>query len=175
MAGDQDRHIRLKASIWNDETFGLLSARAQWCYLLIMSQPNVNLCGVVQPAFKRWATFANDTKPDELERLVQELDCAGFIILNDTTDELLIRSFVRHGVALESENTVVGMSKAFATIHSKVLRKVVIEELRRVAHEDLLKGLNRKVPDMPADGGKPKKPLRERVSEDFLLAWEGLA
>ena len=155
----QDRHIKLKASIWVDDEFTALPAASQRLYVLILSQPAVTLCGVIQPAFKRWATFAPDTPAADIAAAARTLQERGFIDIDDDTDELLIRSFVRHGVALESENAIVGMSKAFDTIHSKVLRKVVIEELRKVAHEDLLKGLGRHVPELPADGQKPKPPI----------------
>ena len=169
----QDRHVRLKPSIWLDDDFVGLPEVAQRLYLLILSQPGVSLCGIVQPAVKRWATFAMDTKTVDVEIGLGLLEDKSFVFIDDDTDELLIRSFVRHGVALESENAIVGMSKAFETIHSKVLRKVVIEELRKVAHEDLLKGLSRRVPEVGADGAITKKPLCDRVSHTFLLAWEG--
>jgi hypothetical protein len=168
-----DRHIRIKASIWLDEEFVSLPVAAQWLYLVILSQPGVTLCGVLQPAYKRWATFAMDAKTDDVEKSALILQERAFVQIDDDTDEMLIRTFVRHGIALDSENAVVGMSRAFETIHSKHLRKVVIEELRKVQHEDLLKGLRRKVPELTADGEKFRPPLRDRVSHTFLRAWEG--
>jgi hypothetical protein len=169
----QERHVRLKASIWLDEMFLSLPVIAQWLYLAIISQPGVSLCGVIQPSYKRWATFAPEITAEDTEKGVLILQEHSFVAIDDDTDELLIRSFVRHGVALDSPNAIVGMSKSFETIHSKDLRKVVIEELRKVQHEDLLKGLSRKAPEVPVDGGKPKPPLRDRVSSTFLAAWEG--
>ena len=169
----QDRHIKLKASIWVDEDFTTLPAAAQRLYILIISQSGMTLCGVLQPAFKRWATFAPDTRAEDIEKDALALEETGFIAIDDETDELLVRSFVRHGLALDSPNSIVGMSKSFVTIHSKGLRKLVIEELRKVQHEDLLQGLSRKVPTVTADGEIVKKTLRERVSNSFLLAWEG--
>jgi len=169
----QERHVKLKASIWTDDNFTSLASAAQRLYVVIVSQPSITLCGVIQPSYKRWATFAPDTTVEDIQLAAKTLEEHKFIEVDDETDELLVRSFVRHGVALASDNAVVGMSRAFETIHSKVLRKVVIEELRKVQHKDLLKDLGRRVPEVTPEGQKPRPPLRDRVSEVFLLAWEG--
>ena len=163
----QERHVRLRASIWNDEEFVSLPMASQWLYMLIISQPGVTLCGVVQPAFKRWATFAPDTTADGIEKAALTLQERFFIEIDDTTDELLVRSFVRHGVALDSDNAIVGMAKSFETIHSKVLRKVVLEELRKDLDHDLDHRIARTIPE----GEKPS--LRSRLSRTFVGAWEG--
>jgi len=163
----QDRHVRLKASIWLDDDFTSLAVIAQWLYVLIISQPGLTLCGVVQPSFKRWATFAPEITAEDIQKAALILQERGFIDVDDETDELLVRSFVRHGVALESTNAIVGMSRAFETIHSKVLRKVVIEELGKDLDHDLHNRIARTMPD----GEKPS--LRSRLSRTFLEAWEG--
>lgn len=160
-------HARFKTSIWTDEDFIALPVGSQRAYLMIATQPEVTLCGVIQPAFKRWAGFAPDSKLENVEDSVMTLRDRNFVVIDDLTDELLIRSFVRHGVALNSPNAIVGMSQAFATIHSKDLQKVVIQELRKVDDQDLANKLSRDIPD------GDKKPLRRRLSNSFVLAWDG--
>jgi hypothetical protein len=163
----QERHARLKAAIWLDEHFISLPVVAQWLYVVIISQPGITLCGVIQPSFKRWATFAPDVTADDLERAAKDLEAQSFIDIDDDTDELLVRSFVRHGLALDTPNSIVGMSKAFETIHSKALREVVIKELRKALDKPLIKGLSRDIPD------GLNEPLRRRLSNAFVLAWDG--
>jgi hypothetical protein len=159
--------VKIKTSIWMDSDFTNLPSEAQRVYHLIIEQPEVTLCGVIQPACKRWARYATDSTIEGIELAVSILRARSFIEIDEDTDELLIRSFVRHGVALSSDNAIVGMSRAFETIHSEVLRKVVIEELRKVDDQDLKNRLTRNVPD------GEKKPLRTRLSNSFVMAWDG--
>ena len=159
--------VKIKTSIWMDSDFTNLPSEAQRVYHLIIEQPEVTLCGVLQPAYKRWSRFATDSTIEGIELAVSILRARSFVEIDEDMDELLIRSFVRHGVALSSENAIVGMSRAFETIHSEVLRKVVMEELRKVDDQDLKNRLSRTVPD------GEKRPLRERLSNSFLMAWDG--
>ena len=78
-----------------------------------------------------------------------------------------MRSFVRHAVDLDTPNGIVAMAKSFAVVHSKGLRQVVIEELRKVHDKPKLKGLSRDVPD------GEDEPLRRRLPDAFVLAWDG--
>lgn len=163
---DEIRYSRTKTTIWTDRDFTALPAHAQRTYWLILSQAELSLCGVLQPAFKRWARFARDTSLEDVEQAAKELSEAQFIVIDDETDELLVRTFVRHDLALQSDNSVVGMSKAFEAIHSKVLRKVVLEELRKDLRYDLWNRLQRAIPNGDA------KVLRDRVAKGFLHDWE---
>jgi hypothetical protein len=160
-------YARIKTSIWTDDDFIALPSGPQRTYHLILEQPELSLCGVLQPAYKRWAGFAPDTTMEDIEKDVFQLADATFVVIDDATDELLARSFVRHDIALSSENALVGVSRAFETIHSKVLRKVLIEELRKADDQSLLDRVTRHIPD------GDKKPLRDRLSKPFVLAWEG--
>jgi hypothetical protein len=166
MNKDGPKYCRVQTTIWTNSDFTSLPSAAQRLYLLILSQPELTLCGVLQPAFKRWSKFSSDTTAADLELACKELEAREFVHRDDETDELLVRSFVRHGVAMDSENSLVGMTRAYETIHSKVLRKVVIEELGKDLDHDLNNRLNRRI------GDGVKKALRDRVSKTFLREWE---
>jgi hypothetical protein len=102
----------------------------------------------------------------DVERDLKDLGARNFVLGDEETDELLVRSFVRHDVSLESDNTVVAVSRAYESIHSKLLRKVVLEELRKDLTHDLWNRLARSVPD------GNNKVLRDRVARTFLVEWE---
>ena len=65
-------NARIKASIWSDPDFAALPAPVQRVYLVITSQSELTLCGVVQPSPKRWARYAPDTTVEEAMRMMTE-------------------------------------------------------------------------------------------------------
>ena len=161
-------YARIKASIWSDPDFAALPASVQRVYLVITSQSELTLCGIVQPSPKRWARYAPDTTVEDIEKAILVLGEQRFTVSDDDTDELLVRSFVRHDVALDSDNALVGMSKAYEAIHSEGLRKVLMEELRKDEDHNLRSRLGRSVPNGDED---PKKLLCNRVTKAFLGDW----
>jgi hypothetical protein len=163
---DGPRYAALKVTAWNDSDFLKLPATSQRLYLVIISQSEISLCGVQTPAYKRWSTYAPDTTPEGLEVDCKPLVDGHFVLIDEGTDEMLVRTFVHHNVGTKSDNSVVGASRAYEAIHSKTLRKVVMEELRKDLDHDLWNRLARAIPDGDA------KALRERVSKVFLRDWE---
>jgi hypothetical protein len=161
-------YARIKASIWSDSDFAALPASVQRVYLVIVSQSELSLCGIIQPSPKRWARYATDTPIEDVQKAILVLEEHRFTVSDDDTDELLIRSFVRHDLALGSPNAVVGLSKAYEAIHSKVLRKVLMEELHKVEDHKLLSSLTRYIPD---GDQAPSELLCNRVTKVFLKDW----
>ena len=72
---------------------------------------------------------------------------------------MLVRSFVRHGLALDTPNSIVGMSKAFGQSTQAVPRGGHQKsKLRKAIDKPLIKGLSRDIPDgrtNPFGGGCP--------------------
>lgn len=92
------RYAPLYTSIWQDETVTALNASAQRIYLVALSQPNMQWCGVVPFTARRWASYAKDTTAKQVARDVQELVNAGLVLLDGDTEELWVRSFIKHNV-----------------------------------------------------------------------------
>lgn len=116
-------------SIWHDENFLALSAQAQRVYFLALSQPNITYCGVVSFTAKRWGLLAANTTPKAIEKAVQELEGAGFVMLDDDTEELWIRSFVKHNGVLRQPQLVRSMQRAYTEIHSPAIRAAFLAGL----------------------------------------------
>lgn len=111
-------HARLFCSIWNDPVFTALSVESQRLYLLALSQPNISLCGVVPWTPKRWARFSPESKADDLEHAVVELENAGLVLLDQETEELWVKSFVRYDGILGNSKLEKGMRDALSTVLS---------------------------------------------------------
>ena len=89
-------HGRILTSIWEDADFLALEEREQRLYLFLISQPNLNHAGLLDLTLRRWSRKARGLTSADLENLLQSLEAARFIVMDDDTEELLIRSFIRN-------------------------------------------------------------------------------
>lgn len=128
-------HARLLTAIWQDEHFRSLSVPAQHMYFLALSQPGLSLCGVVSFTPRRWALLSRGATPKKVQQAVDELVRERFVVVDSDTEELFVRSFVKHDGVLKQPNLVVAMWKQFHTILSDAIRKAFIEGLPEGFHE----------------------------------------
>jgi hypothetical protein len=125
-------HARVLAAIWNNRGFTGLGAQAQRMFVVALSQPAMSYAGVVPYQPRRWATLARDTTVQTVRRHTQELAAARFVVIDEDSEELLIRTFVRHDGVLMSPNVTRAMVKSYATILSPMLRAAFLTELHRL-------------------------------------------
>ena len=137
-------HARLKTAIWSDKDWIELSPNAQRVYLLAVSQADISYAGVVPYLPRRWAALSAKTNVPAIRRAVSELEAAGYVVVNEDTQELLIRTFIKHDRVLAVPNVARAMVNAWRAILSAHLRDVVVAELARTylatAEEDREKG-----------------------------------
>lgn len=141
MASD---HARVKRSIWQDPDFVALSPDAQRTYLLLLSQQKLTFCGTLDYLPQRWARLGRDVTAEDVERSVVELEQQRYVIVDRDTQELLIRSWVRHDGVCDSPNLIKAMWKAWTAVESHDLRRHVMDQLPEVAFDE-------------GFGGAPKK------------------
>lgn len=121
---------KVLASIWTDPDWLALPERSKLLYLLVLSQPRLTLAGSIDVMPGRWARMLSpDTTEADTEAAADRLVRSGFVVLDD--DELVVRSFTRHDLAIGAVNVnlVKGFWSAWAGIRSPMLRKVVIDNL----------------------------------------------
>lgn len=122
-------HARIYGAIWQDTDFASLKANVQRAYILAVSQPSVSFCGVVPYTPRRWAVMAADTTPGNISRSVGVLEEAGFVVTDLDTEELLVRSFIRHDGVLDSPNLIKAMWSDVRAVFSPRLRDAVLYEI----------------------------------------------
>lgn len=122
-------YAKLMTSIWSDEDFVALSGSAQRLYMALLSQPELSPCGVLTVHEGRLAGLASDTKPKDVSRDLAVLSEAGLVILDDTTGEAWIRSFLHHDGVLSSPNIFKSAARSWSAIHSKPIREAIREAL----------------------------------------------
>lgn len=126
-------------TIWNDRDFTALPERAQRLYWLMYTQAHLSYAGVVPFTAKRWSGLANDSTPKTLERSLVELEAARFVVYDDDTEEVLVRTFIRWDGVLKSPNICKAMVKDYCSILSPRIRAAIADEFPDELPEPLLK------------------------------------
>lgn len=129
-------HARLYCSIWGNEDWKRLPRDAQWLYELMFSQLDLSNAGVLAYRPAAWATFAADTTPASVRRAARCLEERRYVVIDETTLELLVRTFVRHDRVLLQPNVAVNMARAARQIVSPKIRRAFDEELVRLRDDD---------------------------------------
>lgn len=122
---------RTKTAIWQDEEFCSLAGSAQRMYWLLYSQPTINLCGVLALTVKRWAALAADETEQTVRDALSALERADYIVVDENTEEVWVRTFIRHDGVCRSPKTADAARGQLGTIMSMTIRKRAEAELDR--------------------------------------------
>lgn len=88
------KYANVLTAIWRDADFRALPATAQRTYMMLFSQPDISAAGTLPLTVGRWSRFAVDTKPDDLRADFATLERARFLVVDEETEELLVRTFI---------------------------------------------------------------------------------
>ena len=129
---------RIFTSIWRDEHFLALPPSAQRLYMFLLSQDDLAYCGVMPLRERRWASKAAGLTLADIEQDLKALETAGrmFIVTDEGTGELLIRSMMRRDSAWKQPNLLKQARESAEQIESPKIRAVLAAELRRLPVED---------------------------------------
>ncbi|WP_336156662.1 hypothetical protein [Amycolatopsis sp. VC5-11] len=133
MAREQ-ANVRL--SIWTDPDFRALSVEAQHLYLLILTSPSLSYAGVADWRPKRIAALAAGWVAGAVETAAAELQAAMFLVIDEDTDEALVRSFLRHDGLMAREFMATAAAKAYEGVASARIRGVIVHELQRLRRDE---------------------------------------
>lgn len=129
-------HARIYHRIWADADFRALNEAAQRAYMLVLTQPDLNYCGVTTLSLHRWACLAADSSHRRIRKALAELETARYIATDATTEELLVRSFVRNDGLLSSPNICINVTRTYPSMLSPRLRLLFLIELHRLNAEE---------------------------------------
>ena len=129
-------YARVKLTIWTDPDFHSLTGDAQRLYFVLLTNGSLNLCGVTDWREARLSALCSDWDIPTIRNAALELGNADLIAIDPNTEEVLVRSFVRHDGVLKSPNITRAMVKDYGTIASHKLRALVSREVRRGFREN---------------------------------------
>lgn len=178
---------RLQFGMWRAGLDGL-SPHSKLVYCVLLTEPTLNHCGVGAVRMSRWAKDASLTIADT-EKALQELVDGGFVVVDDDTEEVFVRTLIRNdGVAAQPYVLKGALREAVQTASAQI-RRVLASELRKLPPQQpegvSKRGTKVVYPDPHAtadvlDPAPPVKPTRkgpetlfdgdpsERVSEGSM-------
>lgn len=122
-------HARIKTSIWSDQDFLSLKIAEQHCYLALVSNKALSYCGVIDYVPGRFASLAADMTPAKFRTAVSGLSAARFVVVDDDTQELLLRTYVRHDGVLDRVNMGKATGSAIEHVVSVRIKEAIGKEL----------------------------------------------
>ena len=102
---------QIKLSIWNDDSFLDLSNNAQLLYFVLISHPTMNRAGVGTWHAGRLSGLCSSWSRPVVESAARELVDGLFIVIDEDTDEFLVRTFVRHDGLMKQRNLATTMAR----------------------------------------------------------------
>jgi hypothetical protein len=129
-------HARIRLAIWNDDDFRALSCAAQHLYFMLLTHSELSYCGVADWRPARLAGKVGDWTADVVNAAASELIDRLYILVDERTEEVLVRSFVRHDGLMAMPKMAIAMTTAHTAVGSVPLRQVIVWELQRLHRED---------------------------------------
>lgn len=131
MAEKRERRAVIRTRIWGDGDFKARSPLAQWLYMLLLSQPNLNQAGVLDMTMKRWGSLAAGAA-EVLRPALDELVEHRFVCVDWDTEELLIRTYIRNDEVWKMPNVLKCALREAQEVQSAALRQELATELHRI-------------------------------------------
>lgn len=140
---------RLVVSIWADPDFLALSGSAQRLFMFLISQPDLAHDGVIALRERRWSKSAAGMTTAQIATDLDELSTRRFVVVDEDTEELLVRSFIRRDKVYRQPNVLRAAADHLATVSSAVIKSAVAAELLRIqGAEDIPEGSKAVLDDM---------------------------
>ena len=128
-------YAQVRVSIWQDDDFRSLPVEAQHLYFLLLTSPTLNLAGVGDWRPERIASLAGDWTPDDVRAAACTLSDRSYILTDESTEEVLVRTLVKHDGILRNPKTSAGMVSAWTGTYSKRLRAAIACEVQKLSDE----------------------------------------
>jgi hypothetical protein len=149
----------IQTSIWDDAEFAAIGPDAQLVYLFFVTQPTVTTTGLLPLRRRYWAQRLFSGDQERLETALNRLEHGAFVWVDEDTEELVIRSWVKHNVQ-KSPNMEKGARDAIAGISSVPLRMRLVD-----AYPTVFDALPESLVN-PSD--TPSEPFPEKARERVI-------
>lgn len=146
-------HANIRLDMWGDQDWRSLTMPAQWLYELLLTHPQTNRAGVCDWRPKRLAAMAAGVTVADVESMADELVQGYFIVVDEDTEEVVIRSYVKYDGVLKQPNMAITMANDWTGVASDRIRSVVAFEVQKLRLEQ---------PDLP--GWKSERQLETILS-----------
>lgn len=135
------KEARVSVDIWTDTDFVALPPSAQRTYLLLISQRDMAYTGVIGLRERRWSRTAAGITPADVMGDLAVLEAARFVLVDENTEEVLVRTFMRNDKVYRQPNVFQSVVEQLDSVQSPRLRAELLNEMRLIdAAGDMPKG-----------------------------------
>lgn len=155
-------------SIWRNPEFRALPRTAQATYAQLISQKELDRAGVLPYQPTKWVKGCDEVELTGLVADLKVLEVARFIVLDEDTDEVLIRTYMRNAGVTAQPNLLKNALKCARMAASDAIRSTLAAELRRIAKpgcREVADDIDPGSPDTPDDDPEPPEPNRRQPTE----------
>lgn len=131
-------YTNITTAIWRDPVFRSLHASQQRTYMMVITQDDISGAGTLALTVRRWAKNAADTTAEGIEADLAALESNEFVYVDDDTEEVLIRTFVKHDRGFTNPKRKPVILAAAKAIRSEKLRRILWAELGKLGLADSL-------------------------------------
>lgn len=161
------KFAQIRPEMWLDDEWRRMTRDGQWLYMLVLTHPERSLAGVLDWRPGRIKEFAAECSITDVMVAASECSEKFFLVFDQDTEEVLVRSFVRHDGLLKQPRMGAAVGNAFGSIGSNKLRAALVFELLR---------LRKETPDLKAwESSQMKTVLRQNAESakrmDTDLSW----
>jgi len=118
----------LQSTFYFDADFRQLTPGAQRMYIVLLSDPHRSMIGVLPYRPRAWAATSTFTGLDDVDQAISELSSRRYVIVDMTTDEVLIRTVVKHDPP-RGAKLITAMWRAWERVQSELLQRAVLDEI----------------------------------------------
>ncbi len=126
---------QVRVTMWADEDFRRLTVAAQHLYLVLFTSAQLTHCGVTDWRPARIAPRAAGWSVPQVYDAVDELQARLYVVIDEDTEEILVRSFIRNDGLMKNPKMAVAMTRAYSSVASATLRGVIVHEVRRMEND----------------------------------------
>lgn len=131
-------YAQIKSEIWKDDHFKThLDVDSQWTYFTLLSQPNLNGAGVLPLQDRRWKKLAKGLTADRVEAALDVLQAYWYVLVDEETEEVLIRTFIRNDGLWKQPNVLKSALGHANNTMSDTLKAVIWHEVDRLPLHEL--------------------------------------
>ncbi|MDO3335129.1 hypothetical protein [Mycobacteroides abscessus] len=125
-------HTRINLDIWGDDEFRDLPVDAQNLYWTLWTSPDRTYCGAHDWRPGKLTQCAGDWTVDRIVAAGAVLSERLFLLIDEVTEECLIRSWIKHDGLWRIPNMAVTLANARSAVGSKTLRGVIVHEVKKL-------------------------------------------
>ena len=121
----------IRLAMWGDRDWRGLNLHEQHLYMYLLSAPSLTYAGVADWRPGRIAALTAGLTADDVVVAARGLQAKAFVYCDDDTEEIFVRSFVKHDGLLKHARIPVAMANDFAAIVSQPIQEFFVHELKR--------------------------------------------